>query len=138
MEYDQECPICLEVCGEDSIKPYECQHVYHIKCSHKLASSHYEYSNKCLLCMKNRRKYNQDLNGLNYIFNNMIEGERDFDLNKYISKWKRPSCIKEGHQFEFETLGDWDFKWNNGKCCEKFTYTRMLVTCKDCHTDILI
>ena len=34
-----------------------------------------------------------------YTFNNMLEGERDFDLKQYIKKWNRPECISNNHKF---------------------------------------
>ena len=37
----------------------------------------------------------------------MLEGEMNFDLNKYLNIWKNKNCINDNHHIIIETIGDW-------------------------------
>ena len=64
----------------------------------------------------------------------MLDNERGFDIQYYISQWKDKQCVQNSHHFELETLGDWDYIDNN----LTFNYTCMYVKCTNCNKDTIV
>ena len=43
-----------------------------------------------------------------------------YNIDKYIDKWGRKTCLDNNHKFRLETLGDWGLR--NGRLTFKYTY----------------
>ena len=82
-----------------------------------------------MLCMSESKPSTK-----NYTVNNMLIGERNFDVNYYLKKWENKNCFDNNHNFHLETIGDWDFR--NGDM--QFDYKYMLIQCKQCNKDIIL
>ena len=117
-----ECVICLEPVNKiKNFKCKKCQNVFHTKCIYDLKEK------KCPLCREkivivHKSKYN-------FIFNNMNDNDV-YDIDKYINKWGRKTCLENKHKFCLETLGDWGIDYNTTDL--KFKYTCMHIQCVDC------
>lgn len=128
------CAICLDyVDSKDMTQPYKCNHIFHKNCIQKLCKSNFKKKYNCILC-KSRIKY--DSNYKNYVFNNMLEDERLFDLESYFSKWPNKSCFHNNHNFMIETIGEWDFQ--NNITDPNFKFTCMLLQCKKCNISFYV
>lgn len=120
---DCECVICLEpVDKKKNFKCKTCGNIFHTKCIYNLSEK------VCPLC---RCKIKIEINSkYNCIFNNMNENDV-YDVDKYINKWGRKTCLENNHKFCLETLGDWSLN-NNSINDLKFKYTCMHIECVDC------
>lgn len=132
---DNICPICIEPITE-KYKPYNCIHDYHKECIDILESSGIRKKYSCSLCQAKKKIPVSDNDYLNYNFNNMLEGEVNFDVQRFINKWTHKNCIKSNHKLYLETLGDWGF--NNSERDLKMNYKIMYVECKECNKNELI
>ena len=117
---EYECVICLEpVDKKKNFKCKTCENIFHTKCIYNLNEK------VCPLCRAEIKimvesKYN-------CIFNNMNENNI-YDVDKYIDKWGRKTCLSNNHKFCLETLGNWDM--TSGRL--QFDYTCMHIQCVDC------
>ncbi len=126
----EQCAICLEdIDNNDMTNPFKCIHTFHKKCITNLVNSSCEKKYNCCLCDA-RVKDHYDSNNIK--FNNMLEGTMNFDLNKYLDKWKNRECIKNNHNIIIETIGDWSVNRNSSEIV-KFNYKYMLLECKNCN-----
>ena len=86
---------------------------------------------KCPLC---REKIKIEIKSKhNCIFNNMNDNDI-YDVDKYINKLGRKTCISNNHKFCLETLGDWEM--SNSELI--FKYTCMYIECADCNISTII
>ena len=131
----EECPICLMESDENYI-PFQCNHSYHENCIKKLNNFNIKKSNKCLLCMKDIKDSYKKIfkTKLNYVFNNMLIGYRDFNVDLCLKEWKNIECIENNHKITMETLGDWDMLDNN----REFIYRCMYISCDICNKSIIV
>lgn len=121
------CPICLDTIEINDIsRPYNCDHIYHTECIKNLCDSSCKRKYNCSLCNE-RIKY--EYKYTNFVFNNMLEGEKTFDIDLYINKWKYKNCINNNHKLLIETLGDWDVSSTHNL---KFNYKSMYIECLQC------
>jgi len=123
---DNECVICLEeVDKHTNFKCKLCKNIFHTKCIYNLKEK------KCPLC---REEIKIEIKSKhNCIFNNMNDNDI-YDVDKYISKWVRKTCISNNHKFCLETLGDWEMSSNE----LIFKYTCMYIECADCNISTII
>ena len=127
------CPICLDTIEINDIsKPYICNHIYHKDCIKNLYTSGCKRKYNCSLCNE-RVKY--EYKYTNFVFNNMLEGEKIFDIDIYINKWKYKNCIINNHKLLIETLGDWDMSSTRNLV---FTYKSMYIECLHCKSTQII
>lgn len=126
MDSNLECVICLEPINEHkNFKCKECKNIFHAQCIYNLIEK------ECPLC---RTPIKIEVNSkYNCIFNNMNENVI-YDVDKYINKWGRKTCLSNNHKFCLETLGDWGIF--NRKL--KFKYTCMHVQCVDCNISTIM
>lgn len=122
LDCESECVICLESIDktiDTFMKCNVCENIFHKKCIYNLKKK------ECPLC---RTKINVNYsNKYNAIFNNMNDDEV-YNIDKYIDKWGRKTCLDNNHKFRLETLGDWGLR--NGRLT--FKYTCMHIQCIDC------
>ena len=119
---EHECVICLESMDENANSVIECEscrNIFHKKCIYKLQKK------ECPLC-RERIQLNNSTN-FNIVFNNMNEDDV-YDIDKYVNKWGRKTCLSNDHRFCLETLGDWGLS-DTGLV---FKYTCMHIQCIDC------
>jgi len=125
-----QCAICLEdIKNTDEINPFKCSHIFHKKCITDLVNSKCKKKYNCCLCDA-RIKYEYD--STNIKFNNMLEGQMNFDINKYLYQWKNKNCLKDNHNILLETIGDWNLDSNSSELL-KFNYLYMFIECKNCN-----
>lgn len=131
------CPICLENIEDsvDNTTPYDCYHTYHINCIKQLNKYNLPTRNNCLLCMSDIKDFKIIKPPIKYVFNNMLDGERNFDIDSYLKKWNDHKCFEKNHKFHIETIGD----WNCSKYKELyFTYNSMFIECENCKKHIIV
>lgn len=128
------CAICLDdITSEDeSTNPYNCNHIYHKKCIEYLLKSNFKKKYNCSLCQSNV-KYTYKYT--NFVFNNMLEGEKIFNIDDYLKKWKCKECFQNNHKFLIETIGEWNFI-NISNPTFEFKY--MLIQCNNCKIEQFI
>lgn len=121
-----ECVICLEpVSNNKNFKCKKCKNIFHSKCIYNLIEK------ECPLC---RERIKIEVNSkYNCIFNNMNENNI-YDVDKYINKWGRKTCLSNNHKFCLETLGDWGMS-SRGLT---FKYTCMHIECVDCNISTIM
>lgn len=124
------CSICLDTSNDSNLsKPFQCDHVFHIKCFKQLTQNHFR---SCPLC---KNPINKLYHGnITYNFNNMLDTNREFDIPYYISQWKDKKCEENSHHFVLETLGDWNYIDYQ----LKLNYTCMYIKCCNCNKDIIV
>lgn len=128
------CAICLDdiTNNNESTSPYNCNHIYHKKCIEYLLKSDLKKKYNCILCQSNV-KYTYKYT--NFVFNNMLEGIKTFDIDNYLKKWEKKSCLENNHKFIIETLGEWEFTSISNPI---FNYKCMLFECKNCKISQII
>lgn len=128
IDIECECVICLEKVDKNkNFKCKTCNNIFHTKCIYDLKEK------KCPLCREQIKiEYKSNYN---YIFNNMDDNDI-YDIDKYINKWGRKTCLETKHKFCLETLGDWGI--NNNTTDLKFKYTCMHIQCVDCNISTIM
>jgi len=127
---DNICPICIDPITEE-YKPYNCIHDYHKECINNLESSCIKCKYLCSLCQAIKKNTFSVEDYLNYSFNNMLAGERTFNVQRFINKYTHKNCIKLNHKLYLETLGEWEFNMSESKL--QMHYTMMHIECKECN-----
>lgn len=123
-----ECVICLESINKKAdsiIKCGICENIFHKKCIYNLKKK------ECPLCRTKINLHHSDK--YNVVFNNMND-EDVYNIDKYIDKWGRKTCLDNNHKFNLETLGDWGLF--DGRL--KFKYTCMHIQCVDCNISTIM
>jgi len=123
---ENECVICLETVDKNkNFKCSTCKNIFHTKCIYNLIEK------ECPLC---RTEIKIIINTkYNCIFNNMNQNDIH-DIDKYINKWGRKTCVSNNHKFCLETLGNWDM----GSRGLEFKYTCMHIQCVDCNISTIM
>lgn len=123
-----ECVICLEKVDKNkNFKCRTCNNIFHTKCIYDLKEK------KCPLCREKIKIVHKS--NYNVIFNNMNDNDV-YDIDKYINKWGRKTCLSNNHKFCLETLGDWGLNSNTTDL--KFKYTCMHIQCVDCNISTIM
>ena len=130
-----ECVICLdEIKDKDKeYKCYSCDNYFHHDCIVNLKKKACPLCREKIIYFQKDLKYNVSYKNIK--FNNLTT-RINYDLDKFISKWKNNKCIEYNHCIKLETLGEWVFDGLNKEL--NLRYTCMYMECENCNISQIV